>query len=412
MVIWIFDHYANAPYQPGPTRNYDFGYELVKQGHEVVIFASSFHNQLKKETKNYHNTYWQVESINGVKFVWLKTFHYVKNNWRRILDMFLYGLRAYLVAKGLGSNKPDVVIGSWPEPIGAFAAYLVSAHYKVPFVMEIRDFWPQAVVDLGMYSSRSLPVRVAYLIQDFLYQKAARIVGVAEKTADYVSSRGVSPQKVVWISNGVAISRFGTLESGDKSDGVENFRVGFLGTIGPVYGLESLVLAAKILQSRGINDVEILIAGEGIERSRLESICETKRIKNVYFLGPVPKEKAPDFLKGLDLCYISVEDWSVFNYGLSSNKVFEYMAAARPILAVSKAPLEVIKQANCGIVLPSNDAEAIANAIMVFKDMPYSKRKEMGRNAFNYVSKYYSVEVLAGKLAQTLDEVVGNKKNC
>ena len=410
MVIWVFDHYANAPYQPGPTRNYDFGCELVKKGHKVVIFASSFHNQLKKETKSYSNAYWQVENVNGVDFVWLKTFPYTENNWRRILDMVFYGLRAYMVARGMGSRRPDVIVGSWPEPIGALAAYLVSAYYKVPFVMEIRDLWPQAVVDLGMYDSRSLPVRIAYLIQDFLYRKAAKIIGVGERTGDYVSSRGVSSQKVVWLSNGVALSRFVGLESSPEPR-KQKFTVGFLGTIGPVYGLESLVLAAQILQSRGIDDVEFLIAGEGIEKSRLEAICENNRNTNVYFLGPIPKEKAPDFLSSLDLCYISLEDWSVFNYGLSSNKVFEYMAAARPILAVSRALLELIKESNCGIVLESNRAEDIADAIIEFKSMPDSKRIEMGRNAFNYVSKFYSVEVLADKLAQTLSEVVEGANN-
>ena len=76
MNIWIFNQYAHGPDLPGGTRHYDLGRELVKRGHRVVIFATSFHHYLHRGTRLQPGERWKIEDVNGIKFVWLRTSPY------------------------------------------------------------------------------------------------------------------------------------------------------------------------------------------------------------------------------------------------------------------------------------------------------------------------------------------------
>ena len=95
MNIWIFNHYAVTPDLPGGSRHYDLGKELVKRGHAVTIYASGFHHYQHRWMKLPPGELWQIENTDGVKFVWLKTFPYRKNDWRRVLNMVSYTFRVW-----------------------------------------------------------------------------------------------------------------------------------------------------------------------------------------------------------------------------------------------------------------------------------------------------------------------------
>jgi len=117
MNLWIFNHYAITPDMPGGTRHYDLASELVHRGHKVTIFASSFHHGRYQEMKLAPNESWKVEDVDGIKFIWVKTFPYQRNNWRRVLNMVSYMLRAWSIGRRLPKlaseiERPDVVIGS------------------------------------------------------------------------------------------------------------------------------------------------------------------------------------------------------------------------------------------------------------------------------------------------------------
>ncbi|MGC9019436.1 MAG: glycosyltransferase, partial [Candidatus Bipolaricaulaceae bacterium] len=159
MNIWIFNHYAIPPDLPGGTRHYDLGRELVKRGHRVVIFATSFHHYLHRETRLRPGERWKVEDVDGLKFVWIRTPPYQRNDWRRVRNMVAFAVRAWQLGHKLPKlapeiGNPDVVIGSSPHLLTPLAAYWVARHYRVPFVMEVRDLWPQTIIDMGELSAR------------------------------------------------------------------------------------------------------------------------------------------------------------------------------------------------------------------------------------------------------------------
>ncbi|MFN3478658.1 MAG: glycosyltransferase WbuB, partial [bacterium] len=148
MNIWIFNHYAVTPNYPGGTRHFDFSKELIKKGHKVTIFASSFHYMLLEETKKYERNFFIEEDYEGVKFVWIKTPAYKKSDWRRVINMLVYSFRAYFAGKILGKKeKPVAIIGSSVHLFAPLVAYFLSKFYKTRFILEIRDLWPKALID-------------------------------------------------------------------------------------------------------------------------------------------------------------------------------------------------------------------------------------------------------------------------
>ena len=112
--LWILNHYAISPDMPGGTRHFDLASELVKKGHDVTIFASGFDHGTHKYTKIKPEEKMKVEAYDGVRFVWINTFPYSGNDWRRVMNMISYGWR--VLGCGRGIPKPDVVIGSSMHP--------------------------------------------------------------------------------------------------------------------------------------------------------------------------------------------------------------------------------------------------------------------------------------------------------
>ena len=173
MNIWIFNHYAITPDMAGGTRHYDFGKELVKRGHEVTIFASSFHYSQHRELKLTWGEKYKVERVEGVNFVWIKTFPYQKNDWRRVLNMVSYAWKVYWIGRGIKKldqdiNKPDIIIGSSVHLLAVLSAYWLSKHYRAKFIMEVRDLWPQTLVDIGKFKENNPIIKILRIIEKFL----------------------------------------------------------------------------------------------------------------------------------------------------------------------------------------------------------------------------------------------------
>ena len=181
MDIWIFNHYVVTPDMPGGTRHYDFGKELIKRGYKVTIFASSFNYSQHKELKLATHEKWKIENVDGINFVWIKTFPYQKNDWRRVINMISYMYRVYPLGKKITKidkniKKQDIIIGSSVHLLAVLAAYLLSKYYKVKFVMEIRDLWPQTLIDMGKFRKTNILIKTLNILEKFLYKRAERII--------------------------------------------------------------------------------------------------------------------------------------------------------------------------------------------------------------------------------------------
>jgi glycosyltransferase involved in cell wall biosynthesis len=408
MNIWIFNHYAVTPDTPGGTRHYDLARELVKRGHQVTIIASSFHHGRHQEIRLAFGERWKIEDVDGVKFAWIKTFPYQRNDWHRVLSMVSYMLQAWRIGRRLPKlfpevEKPNVIIGSSVHLLAVLAAYWVAKHYRARFIMEVRDLWPQTIIDMGEMSERNPIVKTLQFLERFLYRRAERIITLLPLAHEYITSCGVPSEKIVWIPNGVDLNEFKGVESRYSSN--NSFKVIYLGAHGQANALDVLLQSAKIVQERGCQEIEFILIGDGPEKSRLIELARKLELRNVEFRDPVPKSEVTETLSEADAFVFNLESIKVFKYGISPNKLFDYMAAGKPVIFSVKASNNPVDEAQCGLTVSPRNPKALAEAIIKLSRMPKEERQAMGRRGREYVQKYHSMPVLAEKLIQCIEQV-------
>ncbi|HGJ64142.1 TPA: glycosyltransferase WbuB [bacterium] len=399
--IWILNHYAVTPDMPGGSRHYDLGKELVSKGYDVTIFASSFHYSKHEELKLSGKESFKVEYVNGVRFLWIKTMKYNGNNWRRIINMLSYSFRSYFVgrkAKKLNITQPDVIIGSSVHLFAVLSAYYLAKYHKARFLMEVRDLWPQTLVDMGALSEKSIFTKAMYALEKFLYKRAEKIITLLPSASDYITKLGVSDDKIVWIPNGVDLSKFnGDYKSKTKTD--QKFRILYLGAHGQANALDVLIDAARNIQDDGYSEIQFELVGDGAEKQRLIERAKQLDINNISFKNPIPKSDVPIYLTKFDAFLHILLDAELFTkYGISSNKIFDYLAAGKPIIMSCNPGNNIIDEAKCGILVPPNDPQALANSVIKLYKMDTNERAIMGKNGRKYVEKYHDIKILAQKL--------------
>lgn len=405
--LWILNHYAISPDMSGGTRHFDMARELVKSGHEVTIFASGFDHVSRKYVKVKPGEKMRVEEHGGVRFVWINTVPYSGNNWRRVLNMLSYGWRVLGCDRGLA--KPDAVIGSSMHPFAALAGWWLARRHKAKFIFEVRDLWPQTAVDMGAMKQTSLTARVLYAWEKFMYNRAEKVIVLLPYAKDYVVGRGISPEKVVWLPNGVDLERFDHPEPLDSASEVaqvfeqyrDKFKVVYTGAHGPANGLEVIVHTAAILQDDSLG-IHFFLVGDGPEKGKLTKMVQEMRLKNVSLLSPVSKARVPSVLAKADLLVHTIKKVDVLRYGMSPNKMYDYLASAKPIVTSIEARNNPVEEAVAGKVVAPDDPTALAKAIIEISQLPEEERAELGRNGRRFVEQYHSTRALAEKLVSLL----------
>ena len=405
--LWILNHYAISPDMSGGTRHFDLARELVKKGHEVTIFASGFDHHTRQYLKIKPGEKMRVEEYDGVRFVWVNTIPYTKNDWRRVLNMLSYGWRVLRCSRGL--PKPDAVIGSSMHPFAALAGWWLARRYKAKFIFEVRDLWPQTAVDMGAMKKNSLPAKLLYAWEKFMYNKAEKIIVLLPYAKDYVASRGISPEKVFWLPNGVNLERFdhpAPLEEGSEVAEVfeqyrDKFKVVYTGAHGVPNGLDVIVEAARLIQEKSEN-IHFILIGEGTEKSRLKEKTQSLELTNITFCEPIPKQAIPSALLAADCLVYSIPAFNIYRYGVSLNKSFDYLASAKPVVMAGNPQNNIVEEANAGIAVEPENPEALAEAIIKIYELPGEKRIELGENGRRYVEQFYDIKNLATNLESLL----------
>ena len=407
--LWILNHYAISPDMPGGTRHFDLASELVKKGHDVTIFASGFDHHTHRYIKIDPKEKIRVEEYDGVRFVWINTTPYSKNDWRRVVNMISYGWRVLRCGRGI--LKPDVVIGSSMHPFAALAGWRLARRHKARFIFEVRDLWPQTAVDMGAMKESGLPAKLLYTLEKFMYERAEKIIVLLPYAKEYIVSRGISPEKVFWLPNGVNLDRFDHPSPLDPESEVakaferyrDSFKVVYIGAHGVPNGLDIILEAAKFIQEKNA-DIHFIMVGEGAEKGRLVNKARDLEITNITFCEPVPKQAVPTVLRSSDCLVFSIPSFDIYRYGVSLNKSFDYLASAKPVVMAGNPRNNIVKEANCGIAVEPENPEALAEAIIEIYNMPEEKRKELGMNGRRYVEQHHSTKILAEKLEALLGD--------
>jgi glycosyltransferase involved in cell wall biosynthesis len=385
---------------PGGTRHFDFSKKLTEEGYNITIFASSFHYQKLKDIKEYKsNEYFLTEQVDGVRFVWFKTLQYFGNNYRRVLNMLSFSNRflKYVRDDEYG-EKPDIIIGSSVHLLAVLAAYKAAKILHSDFFMEVRDIWPQTLIDSGV--SRYHPLVLWFRrIEVQMYKKAKKIIILLPKAKDHIMQSNVPEHKIVYLPNGVDITPFSFPKLNSKN---KIFTIVYAGVIGVANNLQMAVETAKICKERN-EEVFFNIIGEGQEKDRLIQLVNKFNLTNISFFGAVPKTEIADALAKADALFFNLADSPVYKYGLSSNKLFDYLAAGKPILFSCKAGNNPVEEAHAGISIEPDSPELLFNAIMEMKRLSDDERLQMGINGYKYVKKNHSMEILSKRFIEILN---------
>lgn len=403
MNIWIFNHYAISPNLPGGTRHYDFSRELIKRGYDISIFASSFHYTLLRETKEYETQNYLIEDVDGVRFIWIKTYPYRRNDVKRVLNMLSYTIRAYWTGRKKIQEKPDIIIGSSVHLFAVYGAYRLSRRFKVPLLVEIRDIWPQTLIEMGMPKWHPFVI-VLRALEKFLYKKAAKIITLLPKSQDYFENQGIRPEKIRLIPNGVDLEKYRCVSASQIASSV--FKIMYVGKHGQSDSLKMLLDAAKAIQDSGQDDIRFILIGDGIDKDALINYSVTIDLKNVEFRPSVKKRMVPDVLNEAAVLVSLMQDAAIYRYGVSENKELDYAASAKPIIVVGNPRGNFIEEARCGMVIPPLNPETLAKAVLSLRAMDEQERKNMGRRGREYVEKSFAIPLLVTKLEKVFDEVL------
>ena len=402
---WIVNHYALSPEQSGGTRHYNLASLMLSQDIESTIFASSVDYATRKDSRIPDGDQFLESNENGVKFIWLKTREYSGNGLNRLLNMLDYSFKVMNPAFSKNLAKPDIIIGSSPHLFAALSAFLLAKRYKVPFALEIRDIWPKTLVDLGNVSPLHPLIMAFGAIEKFLYKNSQLIITLLPASMNHIETVAGRKVPVIWLPNGV---NFATLPNATPKAKGEHFDVIYAGAHGLANSLNTVIEAADLLRkSTDATNIRIILTGDGPEKEKLQKKASELALDNVIFRNPVPKHLVPSEISGADACIMPLLDSPVFEHGVSPNKLFDYLAAARPVIFSIRTPINAVAQANAGVSIPPEDPQALAEAILHLSRLPAEERQAMGERGRAYVMEHHDMKGLAAKLANALHALTG-----
>ena len=389
--LLIVNHFALAPDMGGGTRHVELGRELVRRGWRVTIVGSDFHVLERSYARRRGAEDRRVidETVNGVRMRWLWASPYERNDAKRVANWLSFGRS--VVRAGWSDDPPNVVLGSSPHLFAAFAAWRVARRLRVPFVLEIRDLWPESLAVAGR--GRGPGYWALWLLARFLYRKATRIVVLARGVQHYLQRRGVDASRLVYVPNGADVAAF-TQRNGENRG---RMRIVYAGAHGPANGLDGVIDAAALL--RDDPGVAFLFVGDGPAKAGLVERARQLGLTNVEFRDAVPKARIPEVLASCDAGLMVLKDLPLFAFGVSPNKLFDYWGAGLPVIC--NVPGEVagwVRDASGGVQAADATPRALADAVRTLAAMSADERTALGVAGREWVRREHDRPVLAERL--------------
>jgi len=403
MNIWLIHHHAIPPTEPGSTRHYSIARHLRTRGHDVSIICSAISHHTRTDVLAVDGARRQISMHDGVRFLRLRSAPYSKNDIRRIFNFLSFSARLRL-RELADLPRPDVIIGSSPQPLSALMALAMARRLNLPFVLEIRDLWPETLCELGGYSRGNPAIALLYAIEKILYTKSDAIITLLPSSLDYISSRGGARDKIVHIPNGIDLEQAPYLPPQINPD---NFVVMYAGAHGLANGLEEIVKAiARLRDLNPKKDVVFRFVGGGPHKPSLRQLAESQTLTNVHFEDAVPKEQIFPRMAEADAFILNVKDSPLYRHGISLNKAFDYLAMGRPTVFAGNAPNNIFAASNAGISVAADDVEGMARAVLALSEMDPQERVAMGKRGRDYVAAHNDYRELARSVEAVVARVV------
>lgn len=366
MNIWLINHYAVPPKYYPLARPTLFAKYLMAMGHTVTIFAaSSVHNSDVNLITDGRK--WREETVDGVHYVYIKCCDYQGSGLKRIYNICEFAWKLPGVCKQFA--KPDAIVATSMPPTSCAMGVRMGRKWGCKTVAEIADLWPESIVAYDIAGPHNPAVIALRRLEKWIYKKADAVVFTMEGAYDYIVEQGwekeIPRSKVHYINNGVDLEQFDynkehfRVEDPDLDD-PDTFKVVYTGSIRRVNNLGLLLDAAKCVKDPR---VKLLIWGDGDEREALEQRVREEHIGNVVFKGKVEKKYIPSIVSRADMNFAHNAPSPLFRFGISFNKLFDYLAAGKPILCDFPCPYNPAVTHGAGIEVAGAQPQQIAEAI-------------------------------------------------
>jgi glycosyltransferase involved in cell wall biosynthesis len=310
--------------------------------------------------------------------------------------MLSYSSQVLKIVPKLNLKKPDIIVGSSVHLFAVWSAYKLSKRYNTPFVMEVRDLWPQTLIDMGISKWHPFIISLGWL-EKYLYKKADKIISNLPYAYDYIG-QFVKREKFIWISNGVDLTNIKYIPK-EKND---KFIISYTGAIGVANNLQILLDVAKNLKEN--KNIYFRIVGDGAEKQMLKRFIIINDLQNVSIENPVPKNEVSKILESSDVLFVSLKDNPLYKYGISLNKLFDYMASGRIIIFAGNSKNNPIKDANAGYSISPDNVDLLEKTILEIYNLPNEDRIVIGQNIRKYAEENYSIEILVNKFEKLLKD--------
>lgn len=391
--------------EAGGTRHFEFAEYLTKRGYRFSVIASSVSYLTGKVVPSMRRGFFAEESQDGVQIIRTWAYSSIHESYiKRTFSFMSFMIGSFLAA--LKVHKVDIFWGTSPPILQALTAYAVSRLKRKPFLLEIRDLWPEFAIDMGILRNPIL-IRMAKALEKFLYHHADIIVANSPGFIPYITKYGVSTEKIELVPNGVDTSMFDV--STEKVDRIKKelnpegkFVVLYTGAHGPANDLGTVIDAAERLKH--YSDILFLFVGDGKDRSRLVEKAKHLSLRNVVFLPAKPKREMSEILAACNVCIAILKAIPMFTTTYP-NKVFDYMAASKPtILAIDGVIREVVEKASAGMFVKPGDSNGLSLAVLEYYGDGNLCAKH-GRNARKFVEENFDRRDHAKMFEQILEEM-------
>jgi glycosyltransferase involved in cell wall biosynthesis len=402
-IIWVLNMTSGKPDSGWGERHYYFSKFWIKKGYEVKIISGSYNHLFKNQPEIDPNKKFTLEEVEeGITFCWVKIPEYDVGSVYKLWSMIRFAFRTRKLSEKL-LGKPDYILVSsmpiFPIITGQFLKKKLKAK-KLFF--EIRDLWPLTPMYLKGYSKWHPMVLVMAWVEKFGYRKADAIVSLLPNANKYIDPISKDPSKYHWIPNGIDE---GLLQKEALPQEIidqvpkDKFVIGYTGTMGMANALEYLIECSILLKEN--KDIHFVLVGDGYLKEELQS--KVAGNDNVTFIGKINKNQVQSMLKLFSVCFVGRNNTPLFDYGVSSNKFFDYMLAKKPVISSSNKIKDPVELSGCGFVVEPESAASIKDAILKLQQMSDDEIANLSAKGYKYVKEYHNFDYLSNLYIKLFD---------
>ena len=396
MNILLINHYAGSPKLGMEYRPLYMAKSVRELGHNMFVLAADQSHLRSQQPRCGH------ESLEGIDHLWLKTKPYAGNGFGRVLNIFSFLMQVFKHASDiLDWSRPDVIVASSTYPLDNYLAHYLAKKCDAKVIYEVHDLWPLSPMEIGNISKWHPFMLLLQAAENYGYRKADKVISMLPNTLEHMLSHGLVEEKFHYIPNGILC---GQDESGEASLPLEHDTylrqleskskviIGYAGGHAKSNALHKLIEAAKQLP-----ELEFVLVGSGSEKNKLQALAES--LSNVHFLPSIEKKQVAAFLARCDFLTLVWNDSPLYRFGVSPNKVFDYMLAKKPIVQLLTTCHEPVTKANAGFTVSTMSSYiSKLREVALLSD---EQRETIGERGYQYVLDNHCY----GQLAQEFIKV-------